>query len=94
MKKGSRSNVVYEITCPKCWASYIGMSERHICKHITEHFQAGDTLSIHMEECGIVFKGLEHTSVIDSTSKGIIHLSILEALYNREKSFDEYERRI
>ena len=98
MEKGLRSNVIYEITCPKCWASYIGMTVRHLCKRITEHFQAGGTLSRHMEECGVVFNGMEHTSIIDATNKGIIHLSILEALHIKEKNplintRDEYKNR-
>ena len=98
MDKGLRSNVIYDIKCPNCWASYIGMTERHLCKRITEHFHAGGTLSKHIDECGVVFNGLEHTSIIDTTNKGIIHLSILEALHIKEKSpilntRDEYKSR-
>ena len=98
MEKGLRSNVVYDIKCPNCWESYISMAERHLCKRITEHFHAGGISSNHIDECGVVFNGLEHTSIIDTTNKGIIHLSILEALHIKEKSpilntRDEYKSR-
>ena len=33
----SRSNVVYEITCPGCMKTYIGKTDRCIYKRLTEH---------------------------------------------------------
>ena len=45
IEKDMRSQVVYMIKCPKCMDYYVGMTFRHLCTRISEHFNHGGTMS-------------------------------------------------
>ena len=98
IEKSMRSQIVYMIKCPKCMDYYVGMTFRHLCTRISEHFNQGGTMSRHIEECGLNFDPMANTTILDSTQRNLKSLLILEALYIKElqpvlNSRDEYRSR-
>ena len=98
IEKRMRSLVVYKIECPKCLDCYVGMTFRHLCTRVSEHFKRGGTMSRHVEECGLDFDPMTNTTILDSTNRNLKTLLILEALYIKElqpviNSRDEYRSR-
>ena len=48
----SRSNIVYEVTCPGCNSSYIGKTERNLATRLSEHSDPQkSSISKHLSEC-------------------------------------------
>ena len=51
VSKMLRGNVVYQITCPGCSASYVGMTTRHIQQRCREHLRNRGTMRAHFDTC-------------------------------------------
>ena len=48
----SRSNIVYEFTCPGCNSSYVGKTERNLATRLSEHSDPlKSSISKHLPEC-------------------------------------------
>ena len=48
----SRSNIVYEFTCPGCNSSYVGKTERNLATRLSEHSDPQkSSISKHLSEC-------------------------------------------
>ena len=77
-----RSNVVYNITCPRCQSCYVGQTKRQLQRHFTEYLQKGP-VKLHAEECNI---GLNHCDIeiLGSTTRGEKQLLTLEALFQKD----------
>ena len=93
-----KSQVVYKINCPKCSAFYVGMTFRHLCTRVSEHFNSSGTMTKHIEECGLSFDPMENTSILDNTQRNLKTLMVLEALYIKDlkptiNNRDEYRSR-
>ena len=91
-----KSNVVYNITCPRCQSCYVGQTKRQLQRRFTEHLQKGP-VKMHMKECNI---DLNHCDVdiLGSTTRGEKQLLTLEALFQKDISpsintKDEYKSR-
>ena len=65
----SSSQVIYEIECPKCLDCYVGMTFRHLCTRVSEHFKRGGTMNRHIEDCGLNFDPMTNTTILDSTNR-------------------------
>ena len=92
-----RSGVVYQITCPRCQACYVGQTCRHLHSRFREHVKNQGPLKNHMKNCNTNISE-ENVKILSSTSKGEAHLLTLEALYIQEikpsiNTKDEYRRR-
>ena len=49
-----RSNVVYQITCPRCNACYVGATTRHLRCRFSEHkSRAGSSVRRHIDQCNV-----------------------------------------
>ena len=72
IEKRMRSQVIYKIECPKCLDCYVGMTFRHLCTRVSEHFKRGGTMSRHIEDCGLNFDPMTNTTILDSTTIGMI----------------------
>ena len=79
-----KSNVVYNISCPRCQSCYVGQTRRQLQRRFTEHTQRGP-VKLHMAECKLE---LTHSDIkiLGSTSRGEKQLMTLEALYQRDIS--------
>ena len=80
-----RSGVVYHIKCPRCQASYVGKTNRHLLTRYTEHKNNKGPVKAHFSSCQVPFS-LEDISILSSTIKSEEHLLTLEALYIKELS--------
>ena len=82
-----KSNVIYQITCPRCQACYVGKTSRHLCTRFGEHrTKKSEPVFKHLKSCGGNAKLLsgENIEVLASVTKGAFQLSIMEALFIRE----------
>ena len=80
-----RSGVVYQIVCPRCQASYVGKTSRHLLTRYTEHKNNKGPVKAHFSSCDVPLS-LEDISILSSTIKSEEHLFTLEALYIKELS--------
>ena len=93
-----RSNVVYEITCSCCRATYIGPTTRHLLARAKEHSRKDAPVTIHRKKCNITGSiDFEDVKVLDSAT-GLRKLMALESLYIRRRrptinTRDEYRSR-
>ena len=79
-----RSDVVYQITCPRCHVRYVGQTDRHLITRFKEHRdRSAQPVAIHFAECNLVVKE-EDIVILASTNKSVPHLYTLEALFVRE----------
>ena len=83
VEKHLRSSVVYKIVCASCQAAYVGQTSRHLLTRLKEHQNPSSAVSKHMKWCRAKCT-LEDTSILASTSRGVVHLLTLEALYIEE----------
>ena len=94
------SNVVYQLTCPGCSASYVGMTTRHIQQRCREHLRNGGTMKAHFGTCTTNSSEISEekiTKILDR-SNSLSKLYALEALYISEikpslNTKDEYRSR-
>ena len=85
VNKMYRSNLIYQIECSGCKSKYVGLTTRHLISRVNEHFSPNGTMTKHCQSFGCnIDNPLEATSILDSSYRNIIHLSIYEALYIRE----------
>ena len=100
VEKALRSRVVYQITCSRCLACYVGQTDRHVSVRFREHMRPSQPIGKHLRECDvkISFDNKDAVQIIQSTAKSIPFLEALEALWQRDikpliNTRDEYKRR-
>ena len=100
VEKRLRSRVVYNLSCSRCQARYVGQTDRHLLIRFTEHIRPSAPYGRHIRLCGVnpKFENDSDVSVIQSTNRSITFLETLEALWQREvkptiNTKDEYKRR-
>ena len=80
-----RSRIVYQIKCPHCEVSYVGMTTRHLLTRFREHkSKSSGPIKKHFAQCTNSKIRLEDIDILDSSIKSDTHLLTLEALYIRE----------
>ena len=92
-----KNNVVYKIECPRCYASYVGQTVRHLQQRFREHVVNKGPVKTHFEGCGVTPTD-ENITILGNTNGGDGRLLTLEALYIKELSpnlntKDEYRSR-
>ena len=92
-----KSGVVYNLTCPRCSACYVGQTSRHIQTRLKEHIQREGPMKSHLSQCNTTLLE-ENVEILQSTSRGEGFLQTLEALHIRERkptinTKDEYRSR-
>ena len=97
VEKLMKSGVVYNLSCPRCSARYVGQTDRHMTTRLYEHIHKAGPLKTHLQKCGTTLTG-DNVEILHSTSRGESYLLTLEALYIRElkpdlNTKDEYRRR-
>lgn len=80
-----RSGVVYKIVCPRCQASYVGETTRHLRTRHTEHKNNDGPVKRHFASCGLKLT-CDDISILSSSLKSEKHLETLEALFIKEHS--------
>ena len=78
-----RSDVIYQITCPRCQVRYVGQTDRHIITRFKEHKNRAAPVANHFAGCNVSLQK-DNIEILASTNKGVSHLKTLEALYIRE----------
>ena len=97
VEKDLRSGVVYQITCPRCQACYVGQTGRHLITRFREHKNRKGPVKTHFAQCQVSVE-MTNVEILSSTQKGERHLLTLEALFIREikpvlNTKDEYRSR-
>ena len=97
VEKLLRSGVVYQLMCPSCSACYVGMTCRHLQTRLKEHIQRSGPVKSHIIQCRSTITE-EYVEILQTSSRGEVHLLTLEALNIREKkpainTKDEYRSR-
>ena len=97
VEKLLKSGVVYQLTCPRCSASYVGQTGRHLQTRLKEHLQRAGPMKSHLMQCDSNLTS-EDVNILQSTSRGENFLLTLEALHIREQkpsinTKDEYRSR-
>ena len=92
-----KSKVVYQITCPRCLACYVGETTRHLQTRFNEHLIKQGPMKTHLRQCCTSLSS-EDIKILHQTTRGEEYLLTLEALYIRElkpyiNTKDEYKRR-
>jgi len=85
IEKFLRSGVVYEITCARCNAAYVGQTARHLRTRFWEHQKKTAPVRKHMDRCECNCT-MEHVNILASSSRGEQHLKTLEALFIEERN--------
>ena len=83
VEKHLRSIVVYQIECAHCQTAYVSQTSRHLITRFKEHQKPSSPVSKHMKWCGASCT-FDDATILTSTSRGEVHLLILEALYITE----------
>ena len=97
VEKALKSGVVYHLTCPRCLASYVGETCRHLQTRIKEHHQKPGPMKTHLTQCATTIPD-DHVKILHTTTRGEEYLRTLEALHIREQKSslntkDEYKRK-
>ena len=92
-----KSNVVYQIECPRCESRYVGQTSRQMQRRFAEHLQRASPIKAHMDVCDVKFTQ-DDVTILGSTCRGEKYLLILEALWQYEvkpslNTKDEYKSR-
>ena len=100
VEKRLRSRVVYNLSCSRCQARYVGQTDRHLLTRFKEHLRPSEPFGKHIRLCGVSpsFENSNDVSVLQSTSRSVVFLETFEALWQREvkptiNTKDEYKRR-
>ena len=93
IEKSLKSWIVYHFQCPRCDASYVGQTGRHLLTRLKEHNRT--VVGKHFAECGCAVT-IDNVTVIDKSMKSSTHLMTLEALWIEEikpslNTKDEYK---
>ena len=78
-----KSNVVYQIKCTSCDASYVGCTTRHLTTRLAEHKSRKGPVKEHFGQCNNHIDN-NCISILDCTTKSDSYLLTLEALWIRE----------
>ena len=96
----SLKRIVYQITCSRCDACYVGQTDRHIHTRFKEHLQPSKPVGQHFNLCGASsdFFSEDVCAVIQSTHRSILYLETLEAIWQRKikpkiNTRDEFRKR-
>ena len=81
VEKPLKSGVVYNISCPRCKACYVGQTQRHLLTRIKEHQRTSSPVGRHMTRCHCEFTSDDVTILATSSLEG--HLLTLEAILIR-----------
>ena len=97
VEKDLRSGVVYQITCPRCQACYVGQTGRHLITRFGEHKNRKGPVKTHFAQCQVTVD-MNNVEILASTQKGERYLLTLEALFIRDikpvlNTKDEYRSR-
>jgi len=98
IEKALRSKVVYQFTCSRCEACYVGATSRHLQTRFKEHIQRKKgAVYKHLELCQVEGQSSDMV-ILCATQKGEVHLFTLEALFIRQLKpeinvKDEFKRR-
>ena len=97
VEKLLKSGVVYELTCPRCSACYVGQTGRHLQTRLKEHIQRAGPMKTHLSQCSTTLTS-DNIEILHATSRGESFLLTLEALLIRERkpsinTKDEYRSR-
>ena len=97
VEKALRSGVVYQISCPRCKACYVGQTGRHLTTRFKEHQSKKGPVKTHFSECGVPLE-LDMVEILASSQRSEQHRLTLEALFIREikpslNTKDEYRNR-
>ena len=93
-----RGSVVYLLKCPHRLACYVGQTDRHFCTRLKEHqSRKKEPVYRHFEGCGMKLS-LEDTEFLAATTRSVVHLMTLEALWIEElkpciNTKEEYKQR-
>ena len=78
-----KSNVVYQIECPRCKSRYVGQTSRQMQRRFTEHLDRAGPIKTHKTDCNVEFT-TDNVTLLGSTSRGEKYLLTLEALFQYE----------
>ena len=97
VEKLIKSGVVYELTCPRCSACYVGQTGRQLQHRFKEHLLRAGPVKTHLASCRTTLDEND-VKILQSTSRGEAFLLTLEALHIRERkptinTRDEYRSR-
>ena len=99
VEKKVRSSLVYQITCPRCQACYIGQTTQYVSVRFKQHLRVSQPVGKHMEDCGCLHDiDLEAVKILSTTTRSVQFLETLEALWIDEmnpsiNTKDEYSSR-
>ena len=98
VEKQLSSNVIYRIKCQGCHSCYIGLTTRHLLTRKREHLRRNGIFGKHFLVCTRNNNKNVEVEILHKSHRGIMFLSILEALYIREQkpvlnTKDEYIHR-
>ena len=82
VEKMLKSNVVYQIVCPRCESCYVGQTSRQMQRRFSEHLSKGP-IKAHMEDCTVMLTPSD-VNILGSTTRGEKYLLTLEALHQNE----------
>ena len=78
-----RSNVVYQITCPRCKACYVGATTRHLRCRFSEHkSRTGCSVKEHVKQCNVTL--CDDDVIVLGCNNREDHLFTLEAIFQHE----------
>ena len=80
--KSLKSGVIYQISCPRCNACYVGQTNRHFIARFKEHLRVSSPVGSHMKLCDVDVT-LDSVKYLASSSKQK-QLLILEALFIKD----------
>ena len=78
------SIVIYQITCSRCYACYVGLTSRHVITRCSEHTSKTESIKSHLTNCNNELGKEPSIKILERTHRGIMHLLVLEALCIRE----------
>ena len=77
IEKSLRSWIVYQFKCPRCNASYVGQTGRHLLTRLKEHKRSAVGKHFSDCECDVT---IDDVTIIDVSIRSTAHLMTLEAL--------------
>ena len=97
IEKPLKSGIVYKLTCPRCYACYVGQTSRHLLYRFKEHMNPKTPVGSHLKQCSETI-ACEDTEILAASNRGENHLMTLEALWINQlrpqlNTKDEYRSR-
>ena len=82
VEKMLKSGIVYRLTCPRCFACYVGETNRLLKFRVREYIQRAGSMKSHLSQCGTTITE-ENMDILQTSSRGEYYLLTLEALHIR-----------